>query len=282
MALNLNKGAKLGKYFYIVNNVEYGPVDIDELLKYINKDTLIYYEGIRWTKASEIPEIKKFFITEKKVVEKVVVQKAVEKNNTNGNSYLLVFLLFIALSLVIYFYVEYENRLSKDKYDKEQAFLLEMRKIEENNLLEARQDSINKLINTKLDSMVLIEKKVIFLQNKSALVDRIKKYYDDKINNKLDAMNYFSEVVNRYDSLFYVTPDEINSNIKYNRYFNYGNFKLQDETFEFKDYIDGVFYFSYYYEVDIYAFNETTTHKYYVEIGFEENYKIISYIEFEV
>ena len=56
MALNFNKGGKSGKYFYLdEEGVDYGPFEISELLEKIDRDTLVYFKGINWTKASEIP-----------------------------------------------------------------------------------------------------------------------------------------------------------------------------------------------------------------------------------
>ena len=73
MALNFNKGGKSGKYFYLdEEGVDYGPFEISELLEKIDRDTLVYFKGINWTKASEIPELKRYFPEEVKVVEKVI------------------------------------------------------------------------------------------------------------------------------------------------------------------------------------------------------------------
>lgn len=60
MAIKLNKGPELGKYYYTKDNVVFGPIPLEELLKYIDSDTLVYYEGIEWTEAKNLPELKKF------------------------------------------------------------------------------------------------------------------------------------------------------------------------------------------------------------------------------
>jgi uncharacterized membrane protein YhaH (DUF805 family) len=48
-------------YYYSVNGATYGPYALDQLLEKINSDTLVYREGIEWTNANEIDELKKFF-----------------------------------------------------------------------------------------------------------------------------------------------------------------------------------------------------------------------------
>lgn len=66
MALNINKGSKLGKYFYQKDTITYGPITVDELLEVVDGNTLVYYEGISWAKAKDVPELSKFFRTEYK------------------------------------------------------------------------------------------------------------------------------------------------------------------------------------------------------------------------
>ena len=101
MALNINKGSKLGKYYYQKNGNTFGPITIDELLERVDADTLVYCEGISWLKAKEVPELIKFFKTSPKSTQqspkekpilktenpKVVVQEKIESQNTiKGNS----------------------------------------------------------------------------------------------------------------------------------------------------------------------------------------------------
>jgi hypothetical protein len=62
MAFKINKGCDLGKFYYQNSGVTYGPLPIDELLNRINGDTLVYYDGVSWDKAKNIPDLQKFFI----------------------------------------------------------------------------------------------------------------------------------------------------------------------------------------------------------------------------
>ncbi len=60
MSIKINKGGELGKYFYSKDDVIYGPIKLDELLQRVDENTLVFYNGIDWTKANELPELKKF------------------------------------------------------------------------------------------------------------------------------------------------------------------------------------------------------------------------------
>ncbi|MBK7799827.1 MAG: DUF4339 domain-containing protein [Saprospiraceae bacterium] len=52
------------KYFYIKNEKELGPFDLEELKsEKIKRDTLVWFQGIKdWTKASNVPELDELFI----------------------------------------------------------------------------------------------------------------------------------------------------------------------------------------------------------------------------
>ena len=47
------------KYFYAINEVQFGPFSLDEILtKNLDKDTLVWHEGLPdWMILSEIPEL---------------------------------------------------------------------------------------------------------------------------------------------------------------------------------------------------------------------------------
>jgi uncharacterized membrane protein YhaH (DUF805 family) len=48
-------------YYYSINGTVYGPLQLAKLLEKIDADTLVYREGIEWTNATEVKELKKFF-----------------------------------------------------------------------------------------------------------------------------------------------------------------------------------------------------------------------------
>ena len=84
------------KYFYLINDRQFGPVTKEELKNKIDKDTLVWYEGLReWSKAKDLDELSSMlkplilekpqplgFDLEKKEVESVPKwkQRAARKN----------------------------------------------------------------------------------------------------------------------------------------------------------------------------------------------------------
>ena len=99
MAIRLNKGGDLGKYFYINDNITYGPIKLDELLKRVDEDTLVFYEGIDWTPASDIPELKKFVRSKNDYVNHATSENAVEPPKAKNNGALIwSFLIIIAIA----------------------------------------------------------------------------------------------------------------------------------------------------------------------------------------
>lgn len=58
--INMENSGEL-LYYYSVDGTVYGPLSLVKLLEKIDADTLVYREGIEWTNATEIEELKKFF-----------------------------------------------------------------------------------------------------------------------------------------------------------------------------------------------------------------------------
>ena len=61
MAIDLNKEQKEVKYYYSDNGVTMGPLPIIQLLDKIDAETLVYRDGIDWTNARNVNELKEFF-----------------------------------------------------------------------------------------------------------------------------------------------------------------------------------------------------------------------------
>lgn len=61
MAIELNKDKNDIIYYYSENGKTLGPYSLSELLVKIDAETLVYREGIEWTNAKDIDELKKFF-----------------------------------------------------------------------------------------------------------------------------------------------------------------------------------------------------------------------------
>ena len=113
MAININKGPGLGKYYYTKDNVVFGPIPLEELLKYINADTLVYYEGIKWTEAKNLPELNKIISNvkqEEKANQEKLKREQVKEyddflNKPKTKSPLFYLILIGLIILVIYFFV---------------------------------------------------------------------------------------------------------------------------------------------------------------------------------
>jgi len=61
MAIEINKEKSELKYYYSENGSTLGPFNLSQLLEKIDADTLVYREGIDWTNAKDVEELKKFF-----------------------------------------------------------------------------------------------------------------------------------------------------------------------------------------------------------------------------
>ena len=72
MAINLSKSSSSTQYYYSKGGKEFGPFDLASLLEKIDRDTLVWKDGIDWCEAESIPEISKFFPTIAKVEPKSV------------------------------------------------------------------------------------------------------------------------------------------------------------------------------------------------------------------
>jgi len=70
-------------YYYSVDGTVYGPLSLVKLLEKIDADTLVYREGIEWTNATEIEELKKFF--NKPNLEKKVAPKKVSTESDSDS-----------------------------------------------------------------------------------------------------------------------------------------------------------------------------------------------------
>jgi len=48
-------------YYFLQDEVQYGPLDKDSLLLRIDSNTLVWREGIDWTPAADVPELTTYF-----------------------------------------------------------------------------------------------------------------------------------------------------------------------------------------------------------------------------
>ena len=117
MAFKINKGCDLGKFYYQNSGVTYGPLPIDELLSRINGDTLVYYEGINWDKAKDIPDLKKFFIASQNNENKPHTAPAndllVEKKSNSSAIFFLILFGLIAIVAYLFYNERSQSELTE-------------------------------------------------------------------------------------------------------------------------------------------------------------------------
>ena len=288
MALNFNKGGKSGKYFYLdEEGVDYGPFEISELLEKIDRDTLVYFKGINWTKASEIPELKRYFPEEIKVVEKVIEKVPLPAAKPKKSPILLIFVVFFIIgSLLTYSlfkYLDYTKEQEQIQFE-QQRIADSMALVNSQLVLEMERDSMNDALNARIDSLNSVESELMFLQNQDYLADRIDSYYSDIVNNNFDAYNYYSETVDQFISLTNVSPEEVNNVFTSERDYTDEEIYFDRDTFVFDEKINGVYYFTYSIQYRCFRIrrNKTQECDVDIQIGFDENFQIKSYKELKV
>lgn len=289
MAINLNKGPKLGQYFYIENGVEYGPIELSDLLTKINKDTLIFYNGISWTKASETDDLKKYFI---QVVEDSTHSKHSNsvKRGKSGFGIYLFGLLFFLLIGAWWFISNHNQKQREEKYlsdlnEVREKYIRDSMDIEHRKIENSIQlDSISIAINSKLDSIRFNENISEFVDESPIILDLMKNYYQDIENNQMNANTYFSENVDRFINARNTNPDKINDYFK--RFKDYSNSSalINDTSFHFQSLSNGIKYYQY--TVSLTIFRPRRNQFQYcdvdIEIGIDSSNKIKKYIEKQV
>ena len=119
MAINLDKSAIEKQYYYEENGNTYGPFSLSILLSKIKSNTLVYREGIEWTEAKEIDELKNYFKVEKLVEKQEPSQQTniakpiveAKKSNTGG---LWFFIILLILAGVGYYFYHQNNTISSE------------------------------------------------------------------------------------------------------------------------------------------------------------------------
>lgn len=119
MAINLDKSAIEKQYYYAENGNTYGPFSLSILLTKINANTLIYFEGIEWTEAKEIDELKKYFKVEKIIekqepLKKTISAKPIVEEKKSNNSGLWFFIILLIVAGVGYYFYNQNNTISSE------------------------------------------------------------------------------------------------------------------------------------------------------------------------
>ena len=79
MDINLNK-TDVYSYYYSIDGKQFGPFNLDQLIPNIDGNTLVWREGIEWTNANRLEELKKYF------PDAIVIEKPISLNS-NSNQY---------------------------------------------------------------------------------------------------------------------------------------------------------------------------------------------------
>jgi uncharacterized membrane protein YhaH (DUF805 family) len=64
MAINLNKKEDKINWYYSENGSQQGPFNLNELIKNVQSNTMVWREGIEWTTAKLVPELAQYFTKE--------------------------------------------------------------------------------------------------------------------------------------------------------------------------------------------------------------------------
>jgi phage shock protein PspC (stress-responsive transcriptional regulator) len=85
MAIDTEKRIKQHDYYCLLNDVQFGPFDMATLMTKIDRDTLVWREGIEWEKACNVDELRKFF-PEPQIVMAPISNHSFQ-NQSNGHVY---------------------------------------------------------------------------------------------------------------------------------------------------------------------------------------------------
>ena len=116
MAIDLNKDKNELKYYYSENGATLGPFSLPQLLEKIEADTLVYREGIDWTNAKDVMELRKFFNSKFNNPTDKTTVTITKKTNRFGFVSILILLSFIGLAIWFIFnnyLTTNDSRLSK-------------------------------------------------------------------------------------------------------------------------------------------------------------------------
>ena len=85
MAIDLSKPKNELTYYYSENGATLGPLSLSQLLVKIEADTLVYREGIDWTNAKDVEELKKFFKEQQSIKSEIIINTNLSKASEDGS-----------------------------------------------------------------------------------------------------------------------------------------------------------------------------------------------------
>ena len=285
MAINIFKSGGIGRYYFKENNIEYGPFQFDWILQYVKADTQVKVSNSNWCPAKQHQDFRKYFnVTYVSESESFIPKK----EGVNSNSQITLIIVIAAFLLLFsYIFISNYSKMNEGEILRQKQIAIDSLALlnsTQQNLMMQQQDSINMITNHRIDSLKINEKKLIFLHNKNLLIEKVRNYYLDIINNEFNASNYYADKVNQYITLTDITPLEINDVFTKKQDYTNENVVFYDSTFIFQRGFEDVYYFNY--SINYSCFrtkkNKTQVCDVVIEIGFDENFKIKSYKELEV
>jgi hypothetical protein len=289
MAINVFKSGGIGRYYFKENNIEYGPFQLEWILQFIDADTQVKVSNSNWCPAKQHPDFSKFFVSENISNNQVFENQIAPVIEKKGNSYLglLSAILLLGFLFIGYQYLSNNSKAKELEITKEKQEAIDSINtvnLDKENLLLRQQDSLNTISSKKTDSIKNNEKKIYFLQNEDLLSDKISSFYADLSADNFDAFNYFSDVVYHYITLSNVSPDQINSLRANKKDYTNENATFDSSSFRFSHDLDNIFYYEYSINYSCYRTRRNSTQNCDVdiEVGFDENFKIVSYRELQV
>jgi hypothetical protein len=261
MAFKINKGGPPGRFSYTKSGVVYGPMELLELLEYIEADTSVFVEGAAtWVNAKEIPELKKHFPeifvalkeTSSSPSPTTIPEPEKKSSGTSSATAFFVIIFLLAIGSAGYYYVKHQEAIK----DAEAAHALEIAEdsISQANLaaqLEYQriQDSLLQANAAVMDSARILKLSADFAANQSQVKQLINEFLSDFSAKKLNVINYFSDTVSVFLDTSFVPASELMAVLN-NRYNTNPptreEFVIDDMTFHFEvlDGFDGVYSFS--------------------------------------
>jgi hypothetical protein len=208
MSIKINKGGDLGKYFYSKDDVIYGPIKLDELLQRVDENTLVFYDGIDWTKASELPELKKF-IHETPKPPVIPVEEIVYDAPKSSNKTLIYSIIIVLIILGIIYLINKKNTNSVEITTDTASTAIDTTTLIANpvtvpvdaytTILSVRELDKEQLDNLTLSDLIIYQNDILarhgyIFESENELTHYKSYNWYNPVNNYLAATSDFSEI----------------------------------------------------------------------------------------
>ena len=108
-SININSTKDI--YYFEINGDSEGPYSINDLLSKIKSNTIVYREGIDWTEAINVPELKFYFNKDERVksIDRTMKNSQQIKTKSNKITFIIIGVVFLILIVVISFFLTNNN-----------------------------------------------------------------------------------------------------------------------------------------------------------------------------